>query len=361
VLACHGIEVVASDLRRKRTRRPVRRHCADGLSRISIGRRDRWRVRIFWQSSGVMHGWGLVIGFCAGLFVGLVVILMLTRRGGLAGEPDKLLRRVHEDVKSISMSFSSPTYRGHWGERTLLSILEKNGFVEGADFAVRQKVEGSDGQVIPDIVLMLPHDRTLVVDSKLSDTEFLKAQNTDDPDQEDKHLKAHAATFKKTIRELSSKHYENAPLGSPDVVVMYVASEAAYRAAVLQDPDILQFAAEHRVAVATPSTVLAMVAIIRPTWGEYHYAENTAVVRKEERELLHRLDIFVKNLSQVRAGLSNASSAYDRAVSSYTSRVEPQVKRLAQYGIVPDTSTELKALDAVPQQSTEPTSDQPSD
>jgi Uncharacterized protein conserved in bacteria len=161
----------------------------------------------------------------------------------------------HEKLRletgNLVTALRAPHVRGSWGEMQLKRVVELAGMLEYCDFRTQESTRDDEGKLLrPDLIVRLPGDKTIVVDSKVPIEAYLDAVNTDDPDLKRVHLQRHAAQMRDHIGKLGQKRYWR-QFDSPEFVVMFV-DEGLYRAALDIDGSLLEAGAENGVIVASP-------------------------------------------------------------------------------------------------------------
>jgi len=236
---------------------------------------------------------------------------------GLAGETLQL-RRV----------LGSSQARGKWGEETLRRVVEASGLSPHCDFIEQV---GSDDKR-PDMIVKLPGNRVIIVDSKVPDLEFLNALHESDEVKRSQALKAHADKLRQTIKDLAARDYPSQYPNALDHIVLFLPAESLFSAALEGDSELIIWAAQRRIMLATPASLIALLRSVSVTWQQADQAANAQQIAEAAGELFSRVATFVKHFDGIRAGLSKASEAYNAAVGSYQSYVRPQGERVLELG-----------------------------
>jgi DNA recombination protein RmuC len=220
----------------------------------------------------------------------------------------------------------SGTSRGRWGEETLRRVVEAAGLSPHCDFQ-EQFVAGESR---PDLVVHLPGDRHIVVDAKVPELDNL--EDGQDPSQRSARSQAHARALRETVKALSDRRYpENIP-GSLDHVVLFLPAESLFSAALEGDPDLLVWASQRRILLATPTSLIALLRSVALGWQYWSQSENTRQIAQSTRELMDRLQVFAGHLERIHKGLESAGTAWNQASASWRSRVLPAGKRVLELG-----------------------------
>jgi DNA recombination protein RmuC len=308
---------------------------------------------------------GLLIAFIAGGVFTALVFELARRRGGAGGEASvdafraELLRfegdqkasaaalgermqslgehqaTVLRQTGQLAEALRRPGVRGQWGELTLRNVVEAAGLAEHVDFDVQVHVPGGAGEAAarPDLVVRLPGGGHVPVDAKVTLDAYLDACQAEDPRRAAQHLVLHAKALRARVRELSAKAYWERFERSPEMVILFVPSEAAFAAALQQDGGLLEDAARMRVVIATPSTMLALLQVVGLGWREASMSEHAERIRRLASELVSRLGGVAGHLAKQGVALEQAVAAHNLAVGSFESRLLVSARRIGELGV----------------------------
>jgi DNA recombination protein RmuC len=233
-----------------------------------------------------------------------------------------------QETQQFRLVLHSNQARGKWGEETLRRVVEAAGMSAHCDFTEQT----SSGENRPDLVVKLPGDRFIIVDAKVPDFDFLSALETAEPVKRAEALAAHAAKLKGTIKALADRDYPRQFPNALDYVVLFVPAESLFSAALEGDHDLIVWAAEKRILLATPASLIALLRSVSVSWQQHAQTENAQKIAEAAQEFYARVVIFTEHFEKIRDGLNKANEAFDRATSSYQSRVRPAGERLAELG-----------------------------
>ena len=241
-----------------------------------------------------------------------------------------LLRR---ETQTLSSALRRPSVRGRWGELHLRRAVELAGLVARCDFDEQVVTTDAEGQVRrPDLVVRLAGGRSVVVDAKVPLDAFLDATEADDEDERLAHLRRHARQLRAHVDVLSAKSYWRALERTPEFVVLFVPGESFLSAALESDPALLETAAERRVILATPTTLIALLRTVALGWTQEALVERSEDILQVGRELHERLSTMGAHLDKVGRSLGAAVGAYNQAVGSPESRVLVTARRFHALG-----------------------------
>ncbi len=218
--------------------------------------------------------------------------------------------------------------RGRWGEETLRRVVEAAGMSAHCDFTEQTQT----GESRPDLIVQLPGDRFIIVDAKVPDLDFLSALESADPATRAASLAAHAGKLKATIKSLADRDYPRQFPHALDYVVLFVPAESLFSAALEGDHDLIIWAAEKRILLATPASLIALLRSVSVSWQQHEQTENAQKIAEAAQEFYARVVKFTEHFEKIRSGLERANTAFNDAASSFQTRVRPAGERLAELG-----------------------------
>jgi DNA recombination protein RmuC len=254
--------------------------------------------------------------------------------GGIGTYLKELSNMQNELTKQTSMlvgALKSPKVRGKWGEIGLKRIVEFSGLNEYCDFS--EQVLSETDLTRPDMIIQLPENKKIIVDSKLPLDSYLSAIETTKENEQYNLIQNHLKAIKDSIKRLSSKNYKEKFTGSIDFVVMYIEIEPALSSALTIDVNLLNEALKNGVLLATPTTFIALLQTVAYGWKQYKLSENANNVLFEAQELYKRMIVFTEHFSKIGNSINNVNSSFNQAIASWNSRVEPSLRKIESYGI----------------------------
>lgn len=240
--------------------------------------------------------------------------------------------RLRSETVALSRALHSTNARGSWGELQLRRVCELAGMLEHCDFTTQDTVQGETGALRPDLIVRLPGGRTIVVDAKAPATAFLEAAACDEPGRQSELLKEHAAQVKKQVDLLSKKSYWEQFDNAPDFVVLFLPNDAFYSEAIRHEPELLEYAVQQRVLIATPVSLIGLLKVVALGWRQERIAESAQSVSDAGRELYDRLRKMTEHFEKIGINLHKAVDAYNSAVGSMERSVFPKARMLEQLG-----------------------------
>ncbi len=232
------------------------------------------------------------------------------------------------ETQQFRMVLKSNQARGKWGEETLRRVVEAAGMSAHCDFTEQSTAADSR----PDLVVRMPGERVIIVDAKVPDFDFIGALETADAAQRAGLLAAHAAKLRNTIKGLADRDYPRAYANALDYVVLFLPAESLFSAALEADHDLIVWAAERRILLATPASLIALLRSVSVSWQQHAQTENAQKIAAAAQEFYARVLKFTEHFEKIRAGLDRANSAFNDAAASFQTRVRPAGERLAELG-----------------------------
>ena len=242
-------------------------------------------------------------------------------------------REMRQETSQLVRALRSPNMRGSWGQLHLRRVVELAGLVNQCDFAEQFTATSNDtGKVIrPDLVVRLPGQRQIVVDSKTPLDAYLEAQESQDEHRQKAKLIEHAASLRKHIKDLSGKEYWKGIDLSPEYVILFLPAEAFFSAALQTDPTLIELGASLNVIVATPTTLIAILRAVAFGWKQEGLSKSAAEIAKLGGDLYDRLGLLCEYWNKVGKQLGSAVESYNQSVASLESRVLVSAKKLKDY------------------------------
>lgn len=240
--------------------------------------------------------------------------------------------RLQRETQNLVSALKSSHTRGRYGEIGLRRVVEVAGMTEHCDFEEQVSVQTGDGRLRPDMIIRLPEQKSIVVDSKLPLAAYMRAFETEDPEERKALLAQHAAAVRDHLKALSEKAYWSQFEHSPDWVVFYMQIESAFGAALQADPALVEDAIRNRIIFATPTTLITLLRTVSFVWQQVRIAGNIEQIRDAGIELYNRTTVLLRHFANIGGSLRKAVSNYNEAVASLESRFIPQARKLHTLG-----------------------------
>lgn len=239
------------------------------------------------------------------------------QRGALKNELDNLIK-LNQQMTSSAANLTdalkgNSKVQGDWGEAYLETILESTGLVRGVHYHVQQNLKDESGANLrPDVVLSLPEERRIIIDSKVSLTAYVRFTEAESEAERRQAMAEHVQSVRKHVQELASKGYERL-VASPDFVVMFIPTEPAFLEALKADSDIWADAYARKVIISSPTNLFALLKMVADMWRRDAQNKNQAEIIEKATKLYEQLVVFSEQLEGVGSALDTAKSRYDEA------------------------------------------------
>jgi len=231
-------------------------------------------------------------------------------------------QQLRAETGNLVKALRAPNVRGRWGEVQLRRVVEMAGMVDHCDFKEQQSVTGEDGGLLrPDMVVQLPEGKTIVVDAKAPVAAYLDALEAPDDATRAEQSARHAAHVRAHIDALSRKAYWEQFNPAPEFVVLFLPGEMFFSAALERDPLLIEYGAEKRVILATPTTLIALLKAIFFGWRQQKLTKNAQEISKLGRDLYERLSTMGGHIEKLGGSLRRSVESYNQAVASLETRV----------------------------------------
>ncbi len=252
--------------------------------------------------------------------------------------------QLQSETRNLVKALRRPEVRGQWGEQTLKRTVELAGMVAHCDFYEQEQIDTEEGRMRPDMIVRMPGRREIVVDAKTPLNAYLDAIDANDDVTRQQFLDQHTQQVRERIRELASKSYWSQFKNSPDFVVLFIPGEQFLTAALECDRNLLEYAFQQKIMLATPTSLVALLRAVAYGWRQEKLAENAEKIRDIGEAMYSRLVVFTDHLTKLGASLSSSVSTYNKAIGSFTAKVLPGAHKFNELGI------EAKKQVATPEQ-----------
>jgi len=223
----------------------------------------------------------------------------------ISDEANNLTKALKGDVKK----------QGNWGEVILERILERSGLTEGREYNKQESAFSENGQRFqPDVVIHLPDQKHIVVDSKVSLVAYERLVNSENEKDRSAFVKEHLFSMRSHIKLLSEKHYQHSPnFNSPDFVLLFVPIESSFSIAVQEDQDLFSYAWDNKVVIVSPSTLLATMRTIASIWQQENQTRNALEIARQSGALYDKFVTFIEDMESIGKSLESTRKIYELA------------------------------------------------
>jgi DNA recombination protein RmuC len=262
-----------------------------------------------------------------------------------------LNERISEDALNLTRALKGENKtQGNWGEIVLERILEESGLREGSEYETQGTYRDEQGKMLrPDVIVHLPQEKDIVIDSKVSLVAYDQFMKAEDPAEKERALKAHLASIYAHIKGLSEKHYEKIDgVRTLDFVLLFMPIEGAFLLALEQDSEFFRKAYEQNIMVVGPSTLLVTLRTIEHIWRTERQEQNAQEIVRQAENLYDKLVLFVGELEKIGTHIGRAQSAHEDAMKKLSSGNGNLIRRaesMRELGLKPKKSLSLKGDD----------------
>ncbi len=255
--------------------------------------------------------------------------------------------RLRSETGNLVTALRAPHVRGRWGEIQLRRVIELAGMVEHCDFDEQTSTSDADGNVLrPDVIVRLPGEKQVVIDSKVPLVAYLEACRDDiTEDQRHAHLADHARHVREHVQKLSQKAYWRSLPATPELVVMFLPDETFLRVALEQDGSLTELAWSNNVIPASPTNLIGLLRAMHYGWQQETIAEGAREVSDLGRELYKRLATMGAHVAKLGKSLDGAVKSYNETVGSLERQVLVQARRFERHGITGVEPPELQPIE----------------
>jgi len=210
--------------------------------------------------------------------------------------------------------------QGNWGEVILERVLERSGLVKDQEYRIQTSFTSTDGNRLqPDVIIDLPDDKHLVIDSKVSLIAYERLVNCETEEERKLFSKGHVESIRSHVNGLSAKNYHDLhQINSPDFVLLFIPIESSFSFAVQIDAELFSDAWDKRVVIVSPSTLLATLRTIASIWKQERQNRNVLEIARLSGAMYDKFVGFVGDMEGIGKNIKQSQSAYDNAISKLT-------------------------------------------
>lgn len=261
-----------------------------------------------------------------------------------------LNQQISEDAVRLTKALKGDNkQQGDWGELILEQILQSSGLRAGHEYQTQVVGVNQHGQTIkPDVVVKLPDNKSVIVDSKVNLVAYERYYNSEDSEAQQAALKEHAKSLRQQIIGLSKKDYHTLyQLPSLDYVLLFIPIEGAYLSALEQDPSLINFALESNILLVSPSSLMVALRTIQNLWKTEHQQQNAQVIAQRAGKLFDKFVAFTEDLKSHGQQLQRSNDSYQNAMNKLSTgkgNLVRQAQQLKDLQINASKSLDAKLL-----------------
>jgi DNA recombination protein RmuC len=262
----------------------------------------------------------------------------------------KLNTQISEEANNLTRALKSDSKKmGNWGEMILDRILEQSGLEKGKEYFNQYTDRSEEGTILrPDVVIKLPDNKHLIIDSKVSLVAYDRFVNTTEENEKERWQKAHVDSVREHIKNLSEKSYTDAiTLDSPDFVLLFMPLESAFSLALQYDPELFNYAWQRRIVMVSPTTLLATLKTVESIWKHEKQTQNALEIARQGKSLYEKFVNFIEDLEKIGGQIDSLQNTYHDAHKKLTSgkgNLVRQAELLKKLGIKTEKSLSEKLL-----------------
>lgn len=220
-------------------------------------------------------------------------------------EAENLTRALRGDTKT----------QGAWGEFILESILEKSGLEKDREYFIQESFTTTDGRLRPDVIIRLPENKHVIIDSKVSLTAYNNFVNTDVEEEKIVHLKSHLISIRQHMKLLGDKNYhKNITDNSPDFVIMFIPIEPAYILAIQSEKTLYEEALGRRIVFVSPTLLIPSLQLIKNTWKQEYQTRHVMDIASKAGDLYDKFVGFSEDMITLGRHLDSSKKFYEESM-----------------------------------------------
>lgn len=233
-------------------------------------------------------------------------------------------RTLADTTDSLRQALASPKARGQWGERMAADVLTAAGFIEGINYAKEQALAGG---TVPDYTFFLPRGHLVHMDVKFPIDNYLRAIDTDDPEQAARFTKQFGSDVRKRVKELSDRSYID-PATTVDYLLLFIPNESVYGFIHENDPELVDAALAQKVVPCSPTTLFAVLAVIRQSVDAFLVERRSDEILAAVAGVRDQWQRFGESVDKAHRGLASAQSSLEELRGPRSRQFERQLDQL---------------------------------
>jgi DNA recombination protein RmuC len=235
-------------------------------------------------------------------------------------EAENLTRALKGDSKT----------QGAWGEFILESILEKSGLERDREYTIQESFTTAEGRLRPDVIIRLPDNKQVIIDSKVSLTAYNNFVNSENEEEKKIALKAHLMSIRQHMKGLADKNYQHISESGLDFIIMFIPIEPAYILAIQSEKGLYEEALEKRIVFVSPTLLIPSLQLIKNVWKQENQSRNVIEIANKAGELYDKFVGFSEDLMKLGNQLNTSKTTYEEAMKKLVSGSGNLVRRVEE-------------------------------
>jgi len=250
-----------------------------------------------------------------------------------------LNKKLSEDAENLTKALKGDTKKqGNWGEIVLERVLERSGLTKGVEYDTQVSVRDEEGQMLrPDVVIRLPENKHLIIDSKVSLLAYEHFIRSDDQQEQQRYIEQHVDSVRNHIKGLGKHSYQSVgAFDTPDFVLLFIPVESALSAALQKDADLFSYAWERKIVIVSPTTLLATLKTVSSIWKQEKQTQNALEIARQGGALYDKFVGFIEDIQKLGNQLGTVQKTYGEVVgklSGGSGNLVARAEKLRRLGI----------------------------
>jgi DNA recombination protein RmuC len=261
-----------------------------------------------------------------------------------------LNKQISEEANNLTKALKGENKtQGNWGELILEKVLERSGLVKDQEYRLQYSTNNEEGKRIqPDAVIMLPDNKHIIVDAKVSLVAYEALVNCGSEEERTVFIKEHLASVRTHVKSLSEKNYPTSPdFNTPDFVLLFIPIESSFSVAVQADQELFNFAWDKKIVIVSPSTLLATLRTISSVWKQERQNKNVVEIARQAGGLYDKFVGFLEDMLKIDKAIDDSRNAYQGAINKLNSgngNIVKRVENLKNLGAKTEKSIPVKFI-----------------
>lgn len=246
----------------------------------------------------------------------------ITRNAALREQLENLQRlnvQMTREAENLTRALKGDSKtQGAWGEFILESILEKSGLEKDREYFIQETFSTEEGRLRPDVIIRLPENKQVVIDSKMSLRAYNNFVNADNDTDKALYLKNHLTSIRLHMKSLGEKNYQNISETTPDFVIMFIPIEPAYILAIQSEKTLYEEALEKRIVFVSPTLLIPSLQLIKNTWKQEYQTRHVLDIASKAGDLYDKFVGFTEDLITLGRKLDSSKKFYEESMKKLT-------------------------------------------